>query len=316
MEARVAWAEVWLEQGEREKARAELRTVLGRTPDHGRASLLLAELEPASANGHGVDFEATCARDEAMSPFVAGACDLLRAEAAWRGHDRQAAITFAESAGRRRPAEPRSLGRAAQLLASLGAVDAASACLDEAVRITNPSLPALRWAKIAVDLGRGQLANPPMTLPATSSPWAPALLARIALASGGVKALAAALPRLRDGSAEVAALGRLVEAEGGAAPAPASADLDPVQAYVQGMQARLAGKLSRAATLLPRALSGHGDACRAAGEYLAVCRELGRIPDAASFAALAGENARCVNLPAAFAAAAEKPRRLTRLRPR
>ena len=314
MEARAAWAEVWLEQGEPGKAREALQTIMKHTPDHSRAGLLLAELPAASRSP--VDFEAACARDEATSPFIAAACDLLRAEAAWRDHDRQAAITYAESAGRRRPADPRALGRAAQLLASLGAVDLASTFLDEATRVASPSLPSLGWAKIAVELGRGQLPSPPETLPAASSPWAKALLARIALASGGIKALGAALPGLRDGSSELEVLARLVAATAGEAPAPAATDMAPVQSYVQGLQARLAGKLSLAATLLPRALSGHGDACRAAGEYLAVCRELGRIPDAAAFAALAGENARCVNLPAAFAAAAEKPLRRPRHQPR
>jgi tetratricopeptide (TPR) repeat protein len=315
MEVRAAWAEVWLEQGERAKAREALRAVLAHTADQGRAVLLLAELDGPAPDGPPVEWEAACARDAATSPFIANACDLMRARSAWRRHDRQAAIAFAESAGRRRPPEPRSLGRAAQLLASLGAVDQAASCLDEATRVSSPGLPSLRWARIAVKLGRGQLPSPPETLPATSSPWAPALLARIALASGGIKALADALPALRNGSPEVGALARLVEGDAGEAPIMASGSLDPVQAYVRGLRARLDGKLSLAATLLPRALSGHGDACRAAGEYLAVCRELGRIPEAAAFAALAGENGKCVNLPAAFAAAAEKPRRRVRPRP-
>ena len=48
IEARVAWAEVWLEQGERERARENLLLALRRTPDHGRAQLLLAEILAAS----------------------------------------------------------------------------------------------------------------------------------------------------------------------------------------------------------------------------------------------------------------------------
>jgi hypothetical protein len=306
-EARAAWAEVWLEWGERDRARDALVGVLRRTPDHGRAGLLLAELG-ADAPGGREAWPSICKRDEAASPVMAAACDLARAEEAWRRHARGAAIGFAENAGRRRPAAPRLLGRAAQLLASLGAVDLASASLDEAIRVGHPNLPSLRWARIAVVLGRGQLANPPDGLPATSSPWAPALLTRIALASGGIPALTAALPERDDGNRDLHALAALVEtgASGDAAQATAAA---PVRAYVQGLRARLAGKTALAADLLAGALHGHGDACRAAGEYLAVCRELGRVPEASAFAALAGENSRCVNLPAALAAANARRRR-------
>ena len=48
---------------------------------------------------------------------------------------------------------------------------------------------------------------------------------------------------------------------------------------------------------LLHALSGHGDACRAAGEYRATLRALKSKADAAAFGALRGENAGCVNLP-------------------
>jgi tetratricopeptide (TPR) repeat protein len=303
VEARAAWAEVWLESGERERARDALLAVLRRTPDHGRAGLLLAEL------GTGQEWESICARDEAASPVIAAGCDLARAEQAWRRGDRAAALRFGEAAGRRRPVDPRVLGRDAQLLASLGAVDLASACLDEAIRIASPNLPSLRWARVAVELGRGQLANPPDDLPITSSPRAPAYLSRIALASGGIKALAAALPELPRTSRGMAVLAALVEGEDGKAAGGEPPAGGPANAYVQGLRARLAGKTALAAELLLGALHGHADACRAAGEYLAVCRELGRVPEAAAFAVLAGENSRCVNLPAALAAAHSRRRR-------
>jgi hypothetical protein len=96
----------------------------------------------------------------------------------------------------------------------------------------------------------------------------------------------------------------------GAASDPAAAD--PVRAYVEGLRARLAGKPSLAVSLLARALHGHGDACRAAGEYLAVCRALGRAPDVGAFVELEKENAHCVNLPAASAASrlvGDRPRK-------
>jgi tetratricopeptide (TPR) repeat protein len=294
VEARAALAEVWLELGDPGRAREGLLVALRKTPDHGRAGLLLAESDGPSLDGRAVPWEPICARDEATSPFLAGACDLARAARAWHGRDRDAAIRFATAAGRRRPAEPRSLGRAAQLLASLGAVDQASACLDQAMRIASPSLPSLRWATIAVELGRGQLVNPPRDLPLGSSPWAAMLMARIALASGGVKALIAALPELRKGGTEVDALALLLESE--VAEPAATTVMDPAQAYVQGFKARLAGKPRLAVAFLSKALHGHGDACRAAGEYVAVCGLLGRAPDAGALAALAEENRGCVNL--------------------
>ena len=70
-----------------------------------------------------------------------------------------------------------------------------------------------------------------------------------------------------------------------------------MRAYVDGLRARLDGKLDVAAERLRFALSGHGDACRAAGEYRATLRALKQKPEAAAFAALRAENAGCVNLP-------------------
>jgi tetratricopeptide (TPR) repeat protein len=304
VEARVAWAEVLLEQGEQARARDALLTALQRTPDHSRAALLLAELQPASSDGAGV--AAACARDESTSPFIASACDLSRAHRAWRGHDWDAAVELANAAGHRQPVEPRVLGGAVQLLASAGAVDRATSCLDAADTGPGPTLPAFRWARIAVELGRGLLVDLPRDLPAGSSPWASLLAARIALASGGMKELVASLPDLEVANAELKALAAVAK-ENQAGDADGKVPrMEPVLAYVKGMQARLAGKPALAADLLAEALAGHGDACRAAGEYLAACEAVGRVPDASAFFWLLGNNARCVNLPAAFAAADQK----------
>jgi hypothetical protein len=307
IEARVAWAEVWLEQGERDRAKDALLAALRHTPDHGRAQLLLAELGSALPDrvGASASWEATCERDGSKSPFIASACDLARARRAVRDHDRDAAVRFADSAGRHRPADPRVLAGVAQLLASLGAVDRASSCYDEATRMASPTLPSLRWAKLAIDLGRGQLADFPEELAVASSPWAPVLKARIALASGGTKVLSATLREFPAGSAGLDALALPASAEAGGEAVAEPAGPEPASAYVRGMQALLAGKPSLAADLLAKSLYAHGDACRAAGEYLALCRELGRFPDADAFAWLARENVHCVNLPAASAAAAE-----------
>ena len=294
-EARVAWAESWLEQGEPEKAKENLLKALRYTPDHGRALLLLAEADNTAVAGK--EWEAICARDESQSPFLAGACALARANRSARADDRAETVRWAEAAARQRPSDPRVLGGAAQVLASSGHVDQASSCLDEAMRIARPSLPSLRWGQLAVDLGRGRLvdlstaADLSAAPKLSSSPWAPALVARNALASGGIKALAAVVRNLPRGALQLDAFASLVSGE--SRPGPT----DPIRAYVDGMKARLEGKATAAIERLAKALQYHGDACRAAGEYLAACRELGRVPDDDALGWLRRENAHCVNLP-------------------
>jgi tetratricopeptide (TPR) repeat protein len=299
IEARVALGEVWLEQGEHERARESLVLALRHTRDHGRAQILLAELNAATGAGNAATatWEDACSRDGARSPFIAGACDLARAQRAARDHDWEGAIRWAKAAGQRRPAEPRLLGGAAQVLAAMGAVDYASSCLQDAIRTASPTLPSLYWAKVAVQLGRGQLADLTDRPRPVSSPWAPVLLSRNALASGGIKALSAILRELPSGSPGLDTVALLFSDD---APEKASAaSTDPFHSYLVGVKARLAGKPAAAAALLGKALQGHGDACRAAGEYLAACRELGWSPDGAALSWLRRENAGCVNLPSA-----------------
>ena len=157
--------------------------------------------------------------------------------------------------------------------------------------------PALAWADAAVSLGRGRAgALPAGARPADSE--VRLLAARTSLTAGGVGALSAALdalgPEARARDADLAELARLRHAP--AAAAPAAGD-NPVRAFVEGLRARLDGKLDVASERLRHALSGHGDACRAAGEYRATLRALKQKPDAAAFAPLRAENAGCVNLP-------------------
>jgi tetratricopeptide (TPR) repeat protein len=311
-EAQVAWAEVWLEQGEWVRVRDTLGSVLQRTPDHGRAALLLAELGRVSRDAGGVqDWESTCQRDEKLSPFTATACELAGADQAWRTNDPKFAVALAKSAASRQPSDPRLLGLASQFLASVGAVDAAAACLDGAIKMASPLLPSLRWARLAIELGRGQLPSLPQDL-ARSSAWASFLLARMALASGGVQALAAALPGLQNGRPEIEELSALVSANHGTALA---GTMSPWQAYVRGLQAQLAGDAPLAAALFGQALRDNGEACRAAGEYLALQRQLAQPLDPGALAELRSENSDCVNLPPA-ATGEPAPTRLPSRRPR
>jgi hypothetical protein len=87
----------------------------------------------------------------------------------------------------------------------------------------------------------------------------------------------------------------------------------PLADYLAGLRARLAGDLPTAATRLHAALDGHADACRAAGEYVATVRALGREPDLAALEPLRRSNGRCVHLsPAALAPAPPPPPRTRR----
>ena len=83
--------------------------------------------------------------------------------------------------------------------------------------------------------------------------------------------------------------------EAGVTPEAIGGD-DPVRAYVDGLRARLVGNLPAAAASLRNALSGHGDACRAAGEYVVILRVLKLAIDPAAWRLLRAENASCVNL--------------------
>jgi hypothetical protein len=164
------------------------------------------------------------------------------------------------------------------------------------VRIASPSLPSLRWAQVAVDLGRGRLVDLAGGPKVASSPWAPIFIARNALASGGIKALATVLGELAGKSPQLDPFVALARGHA-TAPALAAVASDPFRSYLAGMQARLEGNTALAVELLARALEAHGDACRAAGEYLGACRELGRAPDDTALAWLRRENAHCANLP-------------------
>lgn len=297
IEARVAWAEAWLEQGEPDRAKENLLRALEHTPDHSRARLLLTQVDVATADtGQAAGWQTTCVRDEDKSPFIAGACALTRAEKAARAEDRSQAVHWAEMACRQRPSEPRVLGRAAAVLAAMGDIDQASACLDEATRSASRALPSLRWAALGIDLGRGKLVELADAPKRASSPWAPLFVARNALASGGLKALAAAVREVSERSPQLDAFASLARGDL-VAGAPAAIANDPMRTYLKGMQARLRGETPLAVELLAQALEEHGDACRAAGEYLAASRELGRMPDEKALAWLRRANAHCANLP-------------------
>jgi tetratricopeptide (TPR) repeat protein len=293
--ARVAWAEVQLDLGDARTAGATLQTVRAQAPKDPHVALMLNEAEaalgtpptPLPFNG--------CPADRWLPPAIVTTCTLARAERARRDGSRGEALVLVEAAAALAPDEPRLLARTALALAQLGAVDRAATLAGRARRLMAPGAPMLAWAAAAISLGQGRAG----ALPAGARPADPELrllVARSSLAAGGVGALSAALDELGAGAvardADLAEIARL--RGGGIAHA---ADDDPVRAFVEGLRARLDGKLDVAADRLRHALSGHGDACRAAGEYRATLRALKQKPDPGLFAPLRADNAGCVNLP-------------------
>src|SRR5207248_1651423 len=120
--------------------------------------------------------------------------------------------------------------------------------------------------------------------------------ARAAFAAGGPAALqqvvTAANAAGAPGDPDLRALASL---GGGSDQSRPPLPTGPVQDYVTGLRARLRGDLDRAAHFLAEASAGHGDACRAAGEYLVVMRMLHRTPGP-ELDPLGAVNHECVNL--------------------
>jgi hypothetical protein len=290
--SRVARAEVLLDLGNVKAARAGLETVRADSPDDLRAQLSMAETDLGAAPEPPV-----CADKRWRPPAIDAACDLDRAARARRSGDRAAARAGAEAAARIIPDEPRLLARAALLSAQLGAVDQAATLLARARRLAAAELPPLAWAAAAVAFGRGRAGALPAG-PRPADPETSLVVARAALAAGGVGALGAVLdelgPETWSNDADLQRLRRL--ASRSARTAPRAAADDPMQAYLDGLVAQLDGDLAKAAERFGHALSGHGDACRAAGEYVAALRAQKLRPPAAAFTRLRAENARCVNL--------------------
>jgi len=291
--ARLAWAEARLDLGDPQGARAALAAVLEQAPTDPRALLLLDEVSAALDQPAPPALEAACRPVGRPPPFIAAACALARAGRARRAGDRKAARAQAEAAARLISDHPRLLGRTAVLLAQLGAVDQAAALLARARRLAAPQTPALAWAEAAVALGRGRTPTPPEGA-RPDDPEARLLVARMSLAGGGLAALQAALAAL--GSTAIQADADLKTLAALAAHKAGPDDADPLRSYAAGLQADLASDPARAAERLAHALSGHGDACRAAGEYVSALRALKVHPRAEVFAPLRAENAGCVNV--------------------
>jgi tetratricopeptide (TPR) repeat protein len=295
--AQIAWAEIELDLGDAKTARATLQKLLAQSPKDLRVGLMLNEAEVALDEPATGPTAGDCPTERWLPPAILARCTLARSTRARQAGSRVEARSLAETAAGFAADEPRQLARIALALCQLGAVDRAAALLERAHRAMAPAAPVLAWADAALSLGRGHAG----ALPAGTRPVDPEirlLAARESLAVGGVGALSAALDELGAGArahdVDLAALTGLLPGPGTAAHARTD---DPVRAYVDGLRARLDGKLDAAAERLRYALSAHGDACRAAGEYRATLRALKQKPEASAFVALRAENSGCVNLP-------------------
>jgi hypothetical protein len=316
------WAEVRLDLGDAESARPVLRALVARAPDNTRARLLLSEAEralgspvagsgpeknapSAMENAEATSLAMACARDAGVSPAIAAACELDAAAAARLAGLRGKARTHALRAAAVAAAEPRVLATNAQILAQLGQIDAAAKLAEDAARFAGPMMPALAWARLGIGLGRGGVEVMPPTL-RVSSPDTRLFAARAAFAAGGASNLATFLAQLkmpRAADPDLDFIARCAPAKSSNRHARLDSDDEaelrgPVGAYVAGVLARLDGDPHAAANRLRLALDGHGDACRAAGEYQAALRALKRpLPPEAEFRPLQVANALCINLP-------------------
>jgi tetratricopeptide (TPR) repeat protein len=315
MPARVAWAEVRIDLGDAKGAAAVLAPLVAKAPEDVRARLLLEEAQQALGQATDASLESACGENGVLSPYVVAGCALAWSARARIAGERGPASAQASAAARATPDEPRMLARAAQLLAQAGAVDKAQTLFDRAAKYAKPEAPALAWARLAVTLGHGRAATAPPGLRPTDA-MQRVLAARAAFAAGGGRALGATLDGYGGAAvardADLRLLQRLVgpapeppatiSAAPGAAPTPAAVAVpvkpSPAVAYAEGMRAVLDGQVLLAAEKLSHALSGHGDACRAAGEYIAALRAVNRHADETAFTSLRAENAACVNLPA------------------
>jgi tetratricopeptide (TPR) repeat protein len=319
--AQLVWAEVHVDLGDAVGAQAVLAPLVARAPEDIRARLLLDEASRALAETPGskvapaaAGLEIACSENGVLPPYTVAGCAVALSARARAAGDRLGASAQARGAARALPDEPRLLARAAQLLAVTGAVDKAEKLVERASTFAKGDAPTLAWARLAVTLGHGRAATAPPGLRPTDGATR-VLAARAAFAAGGAGALGNALfgfGAAVDRDADLVSLRRLTAPTSAEPPSgqptmraadpapttpPPAKKQSPADAYVDGVRARLDGDMSLAAEKLSHALSGHGDACRAAGEYVAALRALKKHPDVAAFSALRAENAGCVNLP-------------------
>ncbi len=271
------WGLLKVDMGDPSSARRVLKEFLGKNRSATRVQLAAAEVERALGEGawkRHVDI--ACRGDIRAARGLRAACVLAAAQDARLDGERASAIRKAKAATQGAD-DARLLSGAAVILASLGEVDAADELVERARKQADNAAAPLAWATLAVRLGRGQLEGPPP--PSDHPPLSERalLLLRAEYLKGGgpalagvVKNVAAGLPEL---DLDLRTYMHLANMEGlsksDRPPLERRADRgNPVAAFVLGVMAARENDHKAAAKRLEKAMSGHGDACRAALLYL------------------------------------------------
>ena len=289
-----------IDAGDPDAAATELGGLLARQDDL-RAHLLLAEAErlagkPISSK----TIKERCHDDGQKSPIMRTSCAAELAQVLHLAGDRPAAARAARTATAGGGRNPRGLAHGALVLANLGDIEAAADALRKIRDDTGPGFVPRVFAQLAVTLGRGDVPDPATQFPKPNGPGARLVLARLAHAQGGVRALSALLATLPSALIEqdpdlssLAVLASAAAVTDGSAEAPALHPIDArhqtileeraergagIAAYVLGRLALAAGDGKTAAMRLTRAVQTSPDACEAGRLLLTIDKKLRPAP--------------------------------------
>jgi len=298
------WAASRLDQGDPVAARRTLQALLEKDAEYSRARLLLADAERALGEPAWVkSLNLACKSDAKISRDVRVLCSVGSAMHGRLEGDRGRALRKVKAAAQTTE-DPIVLARISLLMALLGEVDLADKTLARAGKAADRAAIPLRWADLAIRLGRGETGE---SLPVVEHPAGPErdlVALRAAYARSGPTGLAAVLKALPPGIAdidwEVRTFAKL-ENEG-PLPKADSAMLErraerwnPIASYVLGIFAVREKDYKLAARRLEKAMAWHGDTCAAALLYVDA---VGRVDkplqlNKAALRALHARNAKC-----------------------
>ena len=148
------------------------------------------------------DLDLACKSDAKISRGVRALCAVGSAAQARLEGDRGGALRKAKAASQTTE-DPQALAQMALLLALMGEIDGADELLGRAAKAADPAAVALRWADLAIRLGRGEKGE---GLPIVEHPAGPErdlVALRAAYARGGSAGLAAVLKALPPGIADI-----------------------------------------------------------------------------------------------------------------
>jgi len=266
-------------------ARRALVTVLEKDPEYSRARLVLADAERALGEaGWLKELETACRSDAKISRNVRAQCAVGSAAQARLEGDRGGALRKAKAASQTTD-DPQTLAQIALLLALLGEIDGADELLARAGKAADSTATALKWADLAIRLGRGEKGS---SLPVVENPAGPErdlVALRAAYARSGTAGLATVLKALPPGIADIDAEVRTFAKLGKEGPMPKAEALslekraerwNPVASYVLAVFAMRDKDYKLAARRLEKALAWHGDTCEAAALYADAIKRAGK----------------------------------------